>query len=537
MKILVLDNYDSFTYNLVHYIEELVDEKVDVFRNDEITLKEVGRYDKIMLSPGPGLPKDAGILEPLIKKYAPTKSIFGVCLGMQAIGEVFGATLNNLDEVYHGVATEVDVVDKGDVTFTGLKPKLEVGRYHSWVVDRESVPESLQVSSEDHNGEIMALYHKEYDVRGVQFHPESILTPEGKQMLKNWLDIPVKENNQDESEAETKKKKLKNTLNYLHEGYALNYGEARERLTEISHGEYTEEEVTEFITAYIMREITATELTGFRDALFHLAIKPDFSDIQKIDLCGTGGDGKSTFNISTLTSFVVAGAGYKVVKHGNYGVSSKSGSSNVLEYYGAKFTNDESVLREQVEKSNFTYLHAPLFHPAMKHVAPIRKKLGVKTFFNMLGPLLNPTSPEFQFTGVYSPAVAKLYHDHFEGTKAKYLIVHSEDGYDEVSLTANVLSYSNVIKDKITPSLFGTKPLKPEALVGGTSIEEAAAIFKNILKNKATEAQKTVVVANAALAIKCFEPEKTIEECMQIATESIESGKANKCFKNFIAVS
>lgn len=535
MNILVLDNYDSFTYNLVHYIEELVDEKVDVFRNDEIDLNAIEKYDKIVLSPGPGLPKDAGILEDVIRKYAPTKSIFGVCLGMQAIGEVYGARLNNLNQVYHGVATAIDITDANDATFQNMDTQLEVGRYHSWVVDRDSIPNELQISSEDHNGEVMSLYHKEYDLRGVQFHPESILTPEGKKMLQNWLEIPVKKvakNN--DGVVNSKKKSLKNTLDYLHEGFHLDYSEARERLSEISNGEYTQEEVTEFITSYILRDITATELTGFRDALFQLAIKPDFSDFRKIDLCGTGGDGKSTFNISTLTSFVVAGAGYKVVKHGNYGVSSKSGSSNVLEYFGAKFTNEEQELRKQVESSNFTYLHAPLFHPAMKHVAPIRKKLGVKTFFNMLGPLLNPASPECQFTGVYSPEVAALYRDHFENTDCNYLIVHSNDGYDEVSLTDNVLSYSNVIQEKIGPALFGTKALTPESLVGGNSIEEAAAIFKNVLYNKATPAQTTVVVANAALAIQCFEPSKSIEECMQLAKEALESGRAKVCFESFV---
>ncbi|MEN9444447.1 MAG: hypothetical protein RIS47_1337, partial [Bacteroidota bacterium] len=188
MKILVLDNYDSFTYNLVHYLEELTGEKVDVFRNDEISLDDVDRYDKIVLSPGPGVPVDAGILEPLIARYAPTKSIFGVCLGLQAIGEVFGGTLVNLSQVYHGVATAISVTDTNDCTFANLPQTLEVGRYHSWVVDAATLPDELAVSAVDHNGQLMAFYHKTYDVRGVQFHPESILTPTGKQMLKNWLE-------------------------------------------------------------------------------------------------------------------------------------------------------------------------------------------------------------------------------------------------------------------------------------------------------------------------------------------------------------
>jgi anthranilate phosphoribosyltransferase len=394
----------------------------------------------------------------------------------------------------------------------------------------------------------MAFYHKTYDVRGVQFHPESILTPTGKQMLKNWLEKTenvvqqapeVLVSSVVEMPIETpkrNKKTLANTLAYLHEGHSLGYAEARERMTEISSGMYADEEVTEFITAYFMRDITATELTGFRDALHILALQPKLEVGDSIDLCGTGGDGKSTFNISTLASFVVAGAGYKVTKHGNYGLSSKSGSSNVLEYFGAKFTNETAVLGKQLDASNFCYMHAPLFHPALKHVGPIRKRLGVKTFFNMLGPLLNPVSPKAQFTGVYSPLVAALYRDHFAQTDNNYMVIHSHDGYDEVSLTADVLCYSNVLDGGITPEMFGTQALRPEQLVGGNSIEEAAAIFTAVLDNRATAAQKLVVLSNAALAIRCLEPQKPLVDCVALATESLESLRAKDAFARYVAI-
>ncbi len=188
MKILVIDNYDSFTYNLVHYIEKLVDgDTIDVFRNDEISLDEVEKYDKILLSPGPGIPEEAGICLELIKRYAPTKSIFGVCLGHQAIGEAFGANLTNLDTVYHGVSTPIQIITPDDFLYNGLPGTLEVGRYHSWVVSRDGLPDCFKINSLDDHGLIMGITHKEYDVRGVQYHPESVLTEHGLKIVENWL--------------------------------------------------------------------------------------------------------------------------------------------------------------------------------------------------------------------------------------------------------------------------------------------------------------------------------------------------------------
>jgi anthranilate synthase component II len=187
MNILVFDNYDSFTYNLVHLVEKIIHGKVTVVRNDEIPLEKVKAYDKIILSPGPGIPEEAGLLLPLIKEYAASKSIFGVCLGQQAIGEAFGAKLTNLTEVYHGIATNINVISREGRIFNGLPDQLEVGRYHSWVVDEKTLPSSLTITAKDENGFIMALQHQQYDVSGVQFHPESVLTPEGEKIMRNWL--------------------------------------------------------------------------------------------------------------------------------------------------------------------------------------------------------------------------------------------------------------------------------------------------------------------------------------------------------------
>jgi anthranilate synthase component 2 len=193
MKILIFDNYDSFTYNLVHVVEKIIHAKVDVFRNDKISLEKINEYDKIILSPGPGLPCESGLLLPLIKEYASSKSILGVCLGQQAIGEVFGGKLINLKEVYHGVATKIKVNEQRTISendiFKALPDELEVGRYHSWIVDKENFPKDLEITAEDENGYIMGLRHKTFDVQGVQFHPESVLTPDGEKMMRNWLNV------------------------------------------------------------------------------------------------------------------------------------------------------------------------------------------------------------------------------------------------------------------------------------------------------------------------------------------------------------
>jgi anthranilate phosphoribosyltransferase len=265
-------------------------------------------------------------------------------------------------------------------------------------------------------------------------------------------------------------------------------------------------------------------------------VKVDFSEFNTIDLCGTGGDGKNTFNISTLSSFVVAGSGYKVAKHGNYGVSSVSGSSNVLEHLGFIFTNKSDILKRQLEKANISFLHAPLFHPAMKSVAPIRKELGVKTFFNMLGPLVNPSLPNNQIVGVFNLKVMRLYNYIYQDLSKNYSIVHSLDSYDEISLTGPFRLINNNIEKVITPESLGFEKLAQNEITGGSSIEDAAKIFLNVLKNESTKAQKDVVVANSALAIQCINPGFSTKACIDQATESIVSGKALHSFKTLLSI-
>ncbi len=290
-----------------------------------------------------------------------------------------------------------------------------------------------------------------------------------------------------------------------------------------------------FMTAYCMRSITVNELEGFRDAMLELCLPIDLETTDVIDLCGTGGDGKDTFNISTLASFVVAGAGYKVAKHGNYGVSSGCGSSNVMEFLGAKFTNDTDTLKRNIDEADICFLHAPLFHPAMKTVAPIRRELGVKTFFNMLGPLVNPAKPKNQLVGVFNLELARVYAYLYQKSNTNYTILNALDGYDEVSLTCDFKTFSaegekiNSIED------LGFEKLLPDEILGGNSISESAAIFASVLDGKATKAQNNVVLCNAALAIKTISPEKSFADCFYEAEESLLAKKALKRFTTLIA--
>lgn len=329
---------------------------------------------------------------------------------------------------------------------------------------------------------------------------------------------------------------MKQILYKLFEHQYLGREEAREILQNISLGKYNEAQVASLITVFLMRNISVEELCGFRDALHEMRTPIDLSEFEAIDIVGTGGDGKNTFNISTCACFTVAGAGYPVVKHGNYGATSVSGASNVMEQHGVKFTTDRDILRRSMEECNIAYLHAPLFNPALKAVAPVRKALAVRTFFNMLGPLVNPILPKYQLLGVYNLPLLRLYSYTFQESQSKFAVVHSLDGYDEISLTSEFKVATNGNEKIYTPEGLGFDRYQEEQLDGGNTPEDAARIFDNVLNNKATAAQKNVVIANAAFAIQVIEQEKSLEECIAIAKESLESGKARLTLKNFLEI-
>ena len=490
-KIVIIDNYDSFTYNLSHLVKELGAE-VTVYRNDQFEMSQLKVFDKIILSPGPGIPSEAGLLLDVIKTYAGRKPILGVCLGHQAIGEVFGGTLTNLSDVYHGVATPVTIT-ADDYLFEGLGKTFEVGRYHSWVVDTKGFPDCLEVTSVSEEGFIMSLRHREYDIRGIQYHPESVLTPGGKTIIKNWL-------------------------------------------VNITRQAYPAEQIAALLMAMQTRGATVDEMLGFRDGLLETGKHVNLDDFDTLDIVGTGGDGKNTFNISTCACFVVAGAGFKVSKHGNGASTSVSGASNVLMAHGVKFSDNEDVLRRSIEKAGICYLHAPLFATGMKFVGPVRKALSVPTCFNLLGPFINPCTPKNSLHGTATPTQLRLYSSMHQRIGDNFGVISSYDGYDEISLTSGFKFVTRHFEKVYTPLEMGLAYVKPEEIFGGTTGEEAKRIFDDVLENKATRAQTEVVIANAACGISLMNPNLPISDTVAMARESIESGKALQCLKAFIEI-
>lgn len=329
---------------------------------------------------------------------------------------------------------------------------------------------------------------------------------------------------------------MKQLLYHLFDHNTLDRAEARDVLLRMAKGEFNESQIAAFITVFLMRSISIDELSGFRDALLEMRIPLDLSEYNAIDIVGTGGDNKNTFNISTAAGFVVAGAGYHVVKHGNYGASSISGASNVMEYHGVKFTQDVDQMRRSLDACKMAYLHAPLFNPALKTVAPVRKALGVRTFFNMLGPLVNPSMPKRQLLGVYNLKLARLYHYLYQQNGSEFTIVNSLDGYDEISLTDSFKVINASGEAVIKPEDLALLRCNEEDLFGGNTIDEAAQIFDNVLANKATVAQINAVVINAAYAIQTCNPNQTIEECIVEARASIGNGKAKQTFVRFLEI-
>jgi anthranilate phosphoribosyltransferase len=327
---------------------------------------------------------------------------------------------------------------------------------------------------------------------------------------------------------------MKKLLTKLIECQKLNFEEARSLMHGIARNELNEACIASVLTAFLIRTISIEELQGFRQALIELAVRVNLNDGYGIDMCGTGGDGKNTFNISTAASFVVAAAGFPVIKHGNYGASAISGSSNVMEHMGYRFSNDQGKLQSELDKTGICFLHAPLFHPALKAVGPVRKQLGIKTFFNMLGPLVNPANPEFRVSGVFSSEAGRIYSYFLQAEKKKFIVLHSLDGYDEISLTSPVKIFSPDGETMMNFCDYGFEKVQPGDITGGSTIEESGRIFLSILENVATPAQRSIVIANSALAIKCIDPAKSIEECTAIAGEALISGKASAVLKRLI---
>lgn len=329
---------------------------------------------------------------------------------------------------------------------------------------------------------------------------------------------------------------MKQILNYLFEHQTLSKDAAKQILLDVGKGSYNEHQLTAFMSVFLMRTITLEELIGFREALLDMCLHIDFEDRKVMDIVGTGGDGKNTFNISTLACFVVAGTGQPVAKHGSYGASSVSGASNLMETLGYKFKSDVNLLKRELDETNMCFLHAPVFHPALKTVAPIRKNLGVRTFFNLLGPMVNPSNPAYQMVGVYNVEISRFYNYLLQLENRKYAIVHALDGYDEVSLTSEVKLITREGESILSPKDLSGAYVQQEDIYGGETIADAATLFMNILKNNGTKAQKNVVLANAALALLLTEKYPDYASAFGAAQESLESGKALEVLNRLIAL-
>lgn len=329
---------------------------------------------------------------------------------------------------------------------------------------------------------------------------------------------------------------MKDILNQLFEYRSLDRQTAREILRNLAQGQYNPSQVAAFLTVYLMRSITTEELAGFRDAMLDLCVPVEIPEYQAMDVCGTGGDGKNTFNISTLSSFVVAAAGQPVAKHGNYGVSSVCGSSNLLAHFGVKFSSNPDDLRRSLDAANLCFMHAPLFHPAMKNVAGIRRELGVKTFFNMLGPMVNPAFPPIQLTGVFSLELARLYNYLYQQTDRRFVVLHGLDGYDEISLTGPCKAFTNTAEFIYSPEELGYAPISAGLIAGGDTVEEAAQVFMETIGGKGTPARTAVVAANAGMALFCAGRVASPSEGSAIAEETLRSGKALQTFQKFLDI-
>lgn len=528
--ILFLDNYDSFTYNLYQYIGELYPD-IQVVRNDEITLEEIEAMhpDALLISPGPGYPKDAGISIPAIQKFAGKMPILGICLGHQAIAEAFGGKIVKAEHLMHGKASNI-AIDNQSVLFAGLPQVIACGRYHSLIVEEASLPSCLRITARDENGQIMALGHTKFPIYGLQFHPESILSEDGKEILIRFLNllpgvsIPTKQ----QTPQQPKKALLPYAEKVLN-GENLTETEAMEAMDLIMSNAATDIQIAEFLTALRMKGETIEEITGFAKGMRAKAkTVPNCKDA--IDIVGTGGDCSNSFNISTTSSFIIAAAGAKVAKHGNRSVSSKSGAADVLERLGVKIQTTPEQAANCIHEIGISFLFAQSYHGSMKYVAKARKEMGTRTVFNILGPLANPAETDYILLGVYSddliPVMAKV----LCGLGIRHaMVVHGEDGFDEISISAPTkvaeIKDGGIFEYTITPEQFGLPLAEKEEVVGG-SPEENALITQGILAGTIRDAKRNIVLLNAGCALYVVGQAGSIGDGVALAAEMIDSGAA-----------
>lgn len=529
--ILLIDNYDSFTYNLYQQIGSIYPD-IKVVRNDMITLDEIEKLapEALVISPGPGYPNEAGISVDAIKRFAGKIPILGVCLGHQSIAEAFGGKIVRALEPKHGKASMI-TVNNGTPLFKGMPEKIKAARYHSLIVEKASLPDCLEVIAEDEDGQIMALRHKELAVYGVQFHPESVLTDLGKSMISNFLSeiagisgfekvaVPL---------PDSERKALMKYIRIVSEKKDLTPAEAEDAMDIIMSGGATDAQIAGFLAFLRAKGETTDEITGFARIMRKKAsIVP--TSKSAVDIVGTGGDLAGSFNISTTSSFVIAGTGLNVAKHGNRSVSSKSGAADVLESLGVKISLSPAQASACIQNVGISFLFAQSFHSSMRFVGKARREMGVRTVFNILGPLANPALSDYILLGVYDPALLETMATVLMNLGVKSAMIVYGDGLDEVSVSGETkvceLRGKKIIKYSITPEEFGLKRYPKEDIVGGTPAENAQ-ITLNILSGKEHGAKRDIVLLNSACAIYCTGAASSIEEGLEMARDSIDSGKA-----------
>lgn len=545
--ILLIDNYDSFSYN-VYQLTASVNPDVRVIRNDEMTVEEIAALEPshIILSPGPGRPADAGICEQVISSFKGKIPIMGICLGHQAICEVFGATVTYAKELMHGKQS-VAALDTDSTLFKGMNREMTVARYHSLAADPDTMPKELLVTAVTPDGEIMAVEHREYPVYGVQFHPESVLTPEGKRIMENFLGNAgkpgeTKSKGLDKTKIGKKesKKMIAEAIIQLTKKEDIGYETAKTVMNEIMSGEATDVQKSAYLTALSMKGETIEEITGSAEEMRNHAL-PVNHGMEVLEIVGTGGDGSNSFNISTTASLIISAAGVPVAKHGNRAASSKSGAADCLEALGVNISVEPEKAVELLKEVGICFLFAQKYHTAMKYVGPIRKELGIRTVFNILGPLTNPAKATMQVMGVYDESMLEpMAHVLSNLGVKKGMVVYGQEKLDEISIcgpTSICAFHNGQFKTyTITPEEAGLQRGQQGDLLGGTP-QENADITKAILTGAERGAKRDAAVINAAAALFVAGKTTSLREAVKLAQETIDSGKALKQLEKFIEVS
>ncbi len=541
--ILMIDNYDSFTYNLYQQIGQMYPD-IQVVRNDAVTLDEIEKMapQALILSPGPGYPKDAGICLDAVKHFAGKIPILGICLGEQTIGQAFGGNIVLAREPMHGKTAKA-VLNTDCPIFRGLTSALTVGRYHSLIVEASSLPNCLEVIAEDQDGQIMAIRHRDYPVYGIQFHPESILTPLGGIITANFLRLSGLEINEDAVPKvdNSAKLELKKYIHMTVDGNDLTEEQAFDAMDIIMRGHATDAQIASFATALRIKGETIEEITGCARAMRKSAKKVEGAS-DAVDIVGTGGDMAKTFNISTTSAFVIGGCGQRVAKHGNRSVSSKSGAADVLEALGAKIATTPQKASEILDKCDVTFLFAQSYHSSMRFAGPARRETGLRTVFNILGPLCSPALTDYIVMGCYDEnLILPLCHVLKNLGLKRAMVVCGKDGLDEVSVTGDTLvcelkEDGSIDSYAINPAQFGLGTYEKSQLVGGTA-DENAKITLGILDGSITGAKRDIVLLNAACALYITGKAPSIKAGVEMADASITSGAAKQTMEKMIETS